>query len=140
MDRKILVLDTETTGFEDKDRVIQIGSIMTSKYRTYASEEYVKTRRKISTGSMIAHGIREIPKSAVKLSKTKTMKRLKSLKEDDIVVGHNIDFDLGMLNIEAKDLECKVIDTILIAESSNVISDRAFSGPFIKRVTCPLYL
>lgn len=114
--RKILVFDTETTGFENEDRIIQIGSVMTSRNRTYSSESWVQATKEISVGSMTAHGIRRLPTFTEKLSKTKTIKRINSLKENDIVVGHNIDFDLNMARGVIHNDKFKVIDTLLIAE------------------------
>lgn len=116
MNGKILILDTETTGFEDDDRVIQIGSVMLSKNKIYTSEDFVKTSRKISIGSMTAHGIRTLPKNAKHLNQTSTMKRINSLTENDIIVGHNIDFDLNMIRNVTTNDKFKVVDTMLIAE------------------------
>lgn len=116
MNGKILIFDTETTGFEDDDRVIQIGSVMVSKNKIYTSEDFVKTDKKISIGSMTAHGIRTLPKNAKHLKQTLTMKRINSLTENDIIVGHNIDFDLNMIRNVITNDNFKVIDTMLIAE------------------------
>lgn len=113
---KILTLDTETTGFCEHDRIIQIGSVMKSKGKIYTSEDFVLSSAEISIGAMTAHGIRTIPKNAKKLRLTTTVKRLNGLGKNDIVVGHNIDFDLGMLSRVIKNRKFKVIDTLLIAE------------------------
>jgi len=114
--KKIIVFDTETTGFDDDDRVIQIGSIMLSKGRTYTSEDFVKTDRIISIGSMTAHGIRKLPAYTKNLSRTKTIKRLNSLEENDIVIGHNVDFDLNMIGRVLHNSKFKIVDTMYIAE------------------------
>ena len=112
---KVLILDTETTGFEDDDKVIQIGSIMRSKFRTYTDEAYTKTTKKISTGSMTAHGIRKLPDDAVFIDTTKTVKRINKLGKNDVVMGHNIDFDLHMLRDEITNDKFIIVDTLLIA-------------------------
>lgn len=115
--RKILIFDTETTGFDKDDQIIQIGSVMISGTRHYTEETFVKHEKEISVGSMTAHGIRSVPKNkAVSLKKTKTMKRINKLGKNDIVIGHNIDFDLDKVSGAIENDKFEIVDTLIIAE------------------------
>lgn len=121
--KKIIVFDTETTGIDEEDQVIQIGSIMHSNGRKYTDESFVKHTKEISIGSMTAHNIRKIPMLAQKLKNTKTIKRINKLEECDVIIGHNIDFDLRMTRDVLKGVKCMIVDTWILAEYLQRIGD-----------------
>lgn len=116
LEPKILIIDTETTGLERtksgaKAEVIELAYIhLGADFRELARwEKQFKPLGQILPGAMTKHFI--------------TLKDLegclrftpKILPSADYYIGHNVDFDLGMLEIAP--LSVKAIDTLAICKS-----------------------
>lgn len=111
---KLLVFDTETTGIIPKiiphiskcPHILQFSYIIYDLDKYKILEEYnriihISKDIEISSDSISIHGIN---KEKTNKSRTNIINCLinfdKKIKNCDIVVGHNIDFDLKMVNIE----------------------------------------
>ena len=57
MAKKYIILDTETTGVEDNDRVIQLGFIVLGGAEVEVHNEFFSSDVPISFGAMEVHGI-----------------------------------------------------------------------------------
>jgi DNA polymerase-3 subunit epsilon len=119
----VVVLDTETTGLDvNRDRIVSVGAVRlhgTRVYRAAVLDELVNPGVPIAARSVAIHGITgamvaEAPAFADMLP------ALEELIDGVVVVGHNIAFDLAML-----DRECALatvewrappaLDTLLLA-------------------------
>ncbi|HID91660.1 TPA: 3'-5' exonuclease [Candidatus Gracilibacteria bacterium] len=116
----LLFLDLETNGFDNKeDVIIEIaaarwdGENITERYQTLVKLPSEKTISPFvqrltgitpemceKEGIPIAQAIEEISKF---------------LKDDDIITGHNIQFDTGFLNANGAEVKNKEIDTFLLS-------------------------
>ena len=115
----VLGLDTETTGLKpDKDRIIELaivaiydcGSTAKCVYRFNANG------RPIDPAAQRIHGISESDIAHEKSFSENVDAIVASLQEADIIVGHNIGFDMKFIEAELKRCgiqmpECYTIDT-----------------------------
>ena len=123
MEKRKLILDTETTGlnFYD-DRVIEIGivelidNVLTQNY----FHEYINPEINISLSAQKVHGISNdflIGKPTF----NKIAKKFLDFIKDDIIIIHNAEFDTNFLNKELQNcgfsnIKNSVVDTIKIAK------------------------
>ena len=118
---KLIIFDTETTGLEENDRIIQVGAIIVDLKDKNAIEppynELCQCNIPIKIEAMATHGIREEEILEKPLYKdTKFKQRLDELNsEENFLIAHNLDFDLNMLNKEGFQNQCKLIDTLQCA-------------------------
>jgi len=120
----IVFSDTETTGVEEEDRIIQIAYAIysiteknTIEFFSY-KEEYIKAPLDIKPGAAAVHGIwKEDLKGSKSWEKSESKKDLELLeKEGAYICFHNSPFDITMLEKENIFFEkTKVIDTLRIA-------------------------
>lgn len=97
---RIMILDTECTGLNETDRVIELAYII------YEDEKQIETYSKIwkclKPSCIPAQKIHKIPLEDVKNSKNDPKVELQHLEEKmksvDRVVAHNLKFDKQMLN------------------------------------------
>ena len=116
---KLIIFDTETTGLNEEDRIIQIGAIISElgnpNYFEEPYNELCSTDIPIKIESISIHGIRQKDIDDKPLfSQTNFKKRFDELNsEENYLIAHNIDFDKRMLEKEGyKDkINCKLIDT-----------------------------
>ncbi len=118
MAAKYIILDTETTGTGEKDRVIQLGYIVLGAKEIEVHNEFCSCDVPISFGAMEVHGITPdllVDKDICR--DTTAYKRLVELntKENYIII-HNAPFDLTMLEKEGFNTQMKVIDTLRVAK------------------------
>ncbi len=116
---KYVLLDTETTGTEQEDRIIQLGYIvLEGKKETKVYNEFCSCERDISFGAMEVHGITpEMINSKPTCTQTEAFKELEALNnEDNYMIIHNAPFDLGMLEKEGFTCKMKLIDTLRCAK------------------------
>jgi len=111
---RMLFLDTETTGNEEKDRICQVAYFIDGK----KVNELYKPTIPISIDSMSVHHITEkmvADKPAFKGSTE--YKELEQLFKDKkvVFVAHNAKFDALMLRSEGLDVGSRIIDTMKIA-------------------------
>jgi len=120
----VVILDTETTGVDIEDRIIQnahaiytIGANMKLTFHKYL-EEYIEAPLPIKPGAAAVHGIWKQDLVGAKVwKKSNSYYELDFLsKKGAYFVAHNSPFDLGMLEKEGIVWpEDKVIDTLRIA-------------------------
>lgn len=115
---KYIILDTETTGASEQDRIIQLGYMVLEGKDIEVQNEFCSCEIPISIGAMEVHGITpEIIKDKVKCIETKAYQRLQELNVDEnYMIIHNAPFDVGMLQKEGFELKMKLIDTLRCAK------------------------
>jgi len=123
MEKRKLILDTETTGLNfDNDRIIEIGivelidNVLTQNY----FHEYVNPEMSISLSAQKIHGISNeflIGKPTF----NNIAKNFLDFVKDDTIIIHNAEFDTNFINKELqncgfKNIKNTVVDTIKIAK------------------------
>ena len=118
MAKKYIILDTETTGTGEKDRVIQLGYIVLGAKDIEVHNEFNSSDVPISYGAMEVHGIiQEMLEGKPLCTETTAFKRLQELNtNENYMIIHNAPFDLGMLEKEGFQTQMKVIDTLRVAK------------------------
>jgi DNA polymerase-3 subunit epsilon/exodeoxyribonuclease X len=115
---KYIILDTETTGAGDADRIIQLGYLVLDKKEISVYNELCRSDVKISYGAMEVHGITpEMIADKPSCSDTLAYKTLSELNEsENYLIIHNAPFDIGMLKKEGFTCKMKIIDTLRVAK------------------------
>ena len=116
---KYILFDTETTGNQQEDRIIQVGAMVvdaSGKIEVY--DELCSTVLPIKIDAMAVHGITpEMIESKGKFVETNFYKALQSLNnQDNYLIAHNMPFDLGMIKKEGFIPNIKIIDTLRAAK------------------------
>ena len=115
---KYIILDTETTGTDEKDRVIQLGYMVLGQKEVEVHNEFFSSDIPISYGAMEVHGITpEMIENKPTCKESTSYKRLLELNSDDnYLIIHNAPFDIGMLEKEGFVTQMRVIDTLRVAK------------------------
>jgi len=115
---KYILLDTETTGADDKDRVIQLGFMVLDGKNVQVHNDLCSTEVEIGFGAMEVHGITpEEIEGKPKCIDTSAFKALEALNtSDNVMIIHNAPFDLGMLSKEGFTSKMRLIDTLRCAK------------------------
>ncbi len=110
----LIYLDLETTGLEKKDRVCAIGLIGVEGEQVTVMSDLVKPPKKIRPEAMAIHHItNEMVSVKPPFLESKTLKWLSEHNRiDNILVAHNIDFELTMLQKEGLVWQGAIIDTL----------------------------
>ena len=118
MAKKYIILDTETTGVEDNDRVIQLGFIVLGGAEVEVHNEFFSSDVPISFGAMEVHGITpDMIETKGNCKDSASYKRLQELNTDEnYLIIHNAPFDIAMLNKEGFNTQMNVIDTLRVAK------------------------
>lgn len=113
-----IILDTETTGFAQQDRIIQLAYIVFDGMNLEPFETFCHTDQPISFSAMAVHHITpEMIAGKPKLTDTEVYKFLEELNtEDNYLVIHNAPFDLAMLEKEGFINKMKLIDTLKVTK------------------------
>ena len=118
------VFDTETTGLDPAggDEIISIGAVRILNGRVLRHETFdqlVDPRRPVSQESEAIHGISDdvlVGQPRVE----EVLQRFDAFREDTILVGHNVAFDLKFMALKAPTagvaFDGPVLDTLLMAE------------------------
>jgi len=122
-----VLFDTETTGNQEADRIIQIGAmIVHSKDDIEVFDELCSTQVPISFEAMEVHNITpDIIEGKPPYIETAFSKKVEELNTaENYLIAHNIAFDLGMLEKEGFVNHYTLIDTVrcakhLLPESPN---------------------
>jgi DNA polymerase-3 subunit epsilon/exodeoxyribonuclease X len=116
--KKYIILDTETTGTDENDRVIQLGFLVLGTKEIEVYNEFCSSTTPISFGAMEVHGITpEMIEGKPTCQDSDAYKRLQELNtEENYMIIHNAPFDLGMLEKEGFNTQMKVIDTLRVAK------------------------
>lgn len=127
---KLIIFDTETTGIEEEDKIIQVGAIIADLKDKEYSKVYdelcsAKDGIAIKIEAMATHGIREEHiKGKPLFSETNFLKELNQLNNsENYLIAHNIDFDLKMLSKEGFENKLKLIDTLQCAKHLFTVGD-----------------
>ncbi|QOY52396.1 exonuclease domain-containing protein [Candidatus Sulfurimonas baltica] len=118
MAKRYIILDTETTGTGDLDRVIQLGYVVLGEKIVEVQNEFFSSDVPISFGAMEVHGITpDLIEGKPTCKDSASYKRLQELNiADNYMIIHNAPFDLGMLEKEGFNTQMKVIDTLRVAK------------------------
>jgi len=116
---KFVILDTETTGAEERDRICQLAYIVAAPQLVGTQidevhEDLCKPPLPISFGAMAVHHItNEMVERKPLCTETKSYKRLEELNTpENILVIQNAPFDLAMLQKEGFVSKMRLIDTL----------------------------
>lgn len=115
---KYIILDTETTGAGENDRVIQLGFMVLDGKNVQVHNDLCSSPVPIGYGAMEVHGITpdqiERKPSCVETSAFKALESLNT--PDNVMIIHNAPFDLGMLAKENFTSKMRLIDTLRCAK------------------------
>ncbi|WP_345969747.1 3'-5' exonuclease [Sulfurimonas sp. HSL1-6] len=115
---KFVLLDTETTGAGETDRIIQLGFIvLEAGQQTEVYNDFCSAEVPIAFGAMEVHHITpEMIEGKPLCTETTAYRALMALNRDEnYLVIHNAPFDLGMLEKEGFANGMKLIDTLRCA-------------------------
>jgi DNA polymerase-3 subunit epsilon/exodeoxyribonuclease X len=117
---KYLFLDLETTGLEDKDRICELAVIFEDEEDLdIGSSALCRSSKKVSHEAMALHHItNEMLKNEKVCQETSTYKLLQAYNnEENVLIAHNVRFDLDMLAKEGLELKMQVVDTLRCVKS-----------------------
>ena len=115
---KYVLFDTETTGNQDEDRIIQVGAmVVDAKGNVEVYDELCSSDVPIKVEAMEVHNITpEVIEGKPPFKETRFWSDLERLnQEENYLIAHNIKFDLGMLKKEGFENRMKLIDTFRCA-------------------------
>ena len=115
---KYVLFDTETTGGNEEDRIIQIGSmIVDAKEPIEVYDELCSCEVPIKLEAMEVHNITpDLLDNKPKFIDSNFYKRLNELNtSENFLIAHNMPFDLGMLQKEGFKNKFTLIDTLRCA-------------------------
>jgi DNA polymerase III epsilon subunit-like protein len=115
---KYIILDTETTGAGESDRIIQLGYMVLGNGKVEVQNEFCSCDVPISFGAMEVHHITpDMIENKPTCKEMQSYQRLLELNSsDNYIIIHNAPFDLGMLEKEGFFLKMKLIDTLRCAK------------------------
>lgn len=115
---KYIILDTETTGAAEADRIIQLGFIVLGAKEVEVHNEFCSSEVPISFGAMEVHNITpDMIEGKPTCIETTAYKRLQELNsEENYLIIHNAPFDVGMLEKEGFVNHMQLIDTLRVAK------------------------
>jgi len=112
---KYVLFDTETTGNQEQDRIIQIGAmIVHSKDDIDVYDELCSTEVPISVEAMEVHNITpDVIENQPLYNELEFVKKLEAYNEkENYLIAHNISFDLSMIEKEGFENNYTLIDTL----------------------------
>ena len=115
---KYVLFDTETTGGNEEDRIIQIGSMIVDvKEPIEVYDELCSCEVPIKLEAMEVHNITpDLLENKPKFIDSNFYKRLNELNSsENFLIAHNMPFDLGMLQKEGFKNKFTLIDTLRCA-------------------------
>jgi len=116
---KYILFDTETTGNQEEDRIIQVGAmIVDAKGEVEVFDELCSTSLPITIEAMAVHGITpDLIEGKELFTDTNFYKILQSLNnQDNFLIAHNMPFDMGMMKKEGFVSNIRIIDTLRVAK------------------------
>ncbi len=114
-----VLFDTETTGNQEEDRVIQFGAmIVDQKGKVEAFDELCSSDVEIKIEAMEVHNITpDLLIGKPKAVETNFYQKLEELNtNENFLIAHNISFDLGMIKKEGFVNQYQLIDTLRCAK------------------------
>lgn len=114
---KFVLLDTETTGAGDSDRIIQLGYMVLDGKSVDVYNDMCSVEVPIGYGAMEVHGITpDMIEGKPVCTKTNAFQTLQELNTpDNVLIIHNAPFDLAMLAKEDFTSRMRLIDTLRCA-------------------------
>lgn len=114
---KYILLDTETTGAGENDRIIQLGFMVLDGKNVAVYNDLCSAEVPIGYGAMEVHGITpDVIEGKPKCIETTAFNALEALNiSDNVLIIHNAPFDLGMLSKENFTSKMRLIDTLRCA-------------------------
>jgi len=116
---KYILFDTETTGNEEEDRIIQVGAmIVHGKDEIEVYDELCSTNIPIKIEAMEVHNITpDVIEGQAPYKELEFTKKLEIYNEEEnYLIAHNISFDLSMLEKEGFINKYTLIDTLRCAK------------------------
>jgi len=116
---KYILFDTETTGNQDEDRIIQVGAMIVDAIgEVEVFDEICSTVLPIKIEAMAVHGITpDMIEGKGIFTETNFYKTLQSLNnQENFLIAHNMPFDMGMMEKEGFIPNIRVIDTLRVAK------------------------
>ncbi len=116
---KYVLFDTETTGNQEEDRIIQFGAMIVDQTGAIESfDELCYSEVHIKLEAMEVHNITpEMLEGKPKAVETTFYKKLLEYNnEENYLIAHNINFDLGMVKKEGFENHYQIIDTLRCAK------------------------
>ena len=116
---KYILFDTETTGNQEEDRIIQVGAmIVDAKGEVEVFDELCSTVLPIKIEAMVVHGITpDLIAGKGLFTETNFYKTLESLNnQENYLIAHNMPFDMGMMEKEGFVSQIQIIDTLRVAK------------------------
>ena len=116
---KYILFDTETTGNQKEDRIIQVGAmIVDTNGEVEVFDELCSTVLPIKIEAMAIHGITpDLIKGKKVFAETNFYKTLQSLNnQENFLIAHNMPFDMGMIEKEGFVSQIRIIDTLRVAK------------------------
>jgi len=114
-----VLFDTETTGNQEEDRVIQFGAmIVDQKGKVEAFDELCSSDVEIKIEAMEIHNITpDLLIGKPKAVETSFYQKLEELNtNENFLIAHNISFDMGMIKKEGFVNQYQLIDTLRCAK------------------------
>ncbi|MDD2887896.1 MAG: 3'-5' exonuclease [Aliarcobacter sp.] len=114
-----VLFDTETTGNQEDDKVIQFGAMVVDKSgKVEAFDELCSSDVKIKLEAMEVHNITpDLLVGKPKAVETNFYKKLEDLNSNEnYLIAHNISFDMGMIKKEGFVNQYQLIDTLRCAK------------------------
>lgn len=114
----LIFLDIETTGLELSDKIVSIGLVAITDDETITKYDLVNEGKKIpSLASSVNNITNEMIKDKPTLKESQTYKFLQEHNnEENIVIAHNVKFDLDYLKKSKFFWQGKVIDTLRVTK------------------------
>ena len=118
MAKRYILLDTETTGTNEEDRIIQLGFMVLGAKDIEVYNEFFTSDVPIKFGAMEVHGItQEMIEGKAQIQDSESFKKLQELNtNENYMIIHNAPFDLGMLSKEGFNTKMQIIDTLRVAK------------------------
>ena len=116
---KYILFDTETTGNQEEDKIIQVGAmIVDGKGQIEIFDELCSTTLPIKVEAMAVHGITpNLLEGKGRFVETNFYKTLQTLNtQENYLIAHNMPFDMDMLKKEGFEPNMKIIDTLRVAK------------------------
>ncbi|MCF6244440.1 MAG: 3'-5' exonuclease [Sulfurovum sp.] len=116
---KYILFDTETTGNQEQDRIIQIGAmIVHNKDQIDVFDELCSTEVPITLEAMEIHNITpDVIENQPLYNELEFVQKLEAYNDaENYLIAHNIKFDLSMVEKEGFDNNYTLIDTLRCAK------------------------
>jgi len=115
---KYVLLDTETTGAGENDRIIQLGFMVLDGKSVSVYNDLCSSEIPIAIPAMETHGITpEMIEGLPPCIETPAFKTLNEINiPENVLIIHNAPFDLGMLEKENFSSQMRLIDTLRCAK------------------------